>query len=72
MDGYELAGQIAAAAAGRRPLLVAVTGYGQVSDREKSLAAGFDVYADASHTIIAACPRLTPPSFDGTARLVHN
>jgi PAS domain S-box-containing protein len=45
MDGYELAGQIAAAAAGRpRPLLVAVTGYGQVSDREKSLAAGFDAH----------------------------
>jgi signal transduction histidine kinase/DNA-binding response OmpR family regulator len=45
MDGYELAGQIAAAAVGRRkPLLVAVTGYGQVSDREKSLAAGFDAH----------------------------
>ncbi|HEY7171090.1 MAG TPA: ATP-binding protein [Vicinamibacterales bacterium] len=44
MDGYELAGQIAAAAAGPRPLLIAVTGYGQVSDREKSLAAGFDAH----------------------------
>jgi signal transduction histidine kinase/DNA-binding response OmpR family regulator len=45
MDGYELAGQIAAAAVGRRrPLLVAVTGYGQPSDREKSLAAGFDAH----------------------------
>jgi PAS domain S-box-containing protein len=44
MDGYELAGQIAATAAGPRPLLIAVTGYGQVSDREKSLAAGFDAH----------------------------
>jgi len=45
MDGYELARQIVAAAIeGRRPLLVAVTGYGQVSDRERSLAAGFDAH----------------------------
>ena len=45
MDGYELARQIADAAVDhRRPILVAVTGYGQVSDREKSQAAGFDAH----------------------------
>jgi PAS domain S-box-containing protein len=45
MDGYELAEQIVAPAAGRRrPVLVAVTGYGQVSDRERSRAAGFDAH----------------------------
>ncbi len=45
MDGYEVARQIANAAVDhRRPILVAVTGYGQVSDREKSQAAGFDAH----------------------------
>jgi PAS domain S-box-containing protein len=45
MDGYELARQIVAAdLGGGRPVLVAVTGYGQVSDRERSLAAGFDAH----------------------------
>src|SRR5262249_37197933 len=45
MDGYELARQIVAAdVEGRRPVLVAVTGYGQASDRERSLAAGFDAH----------------------------
>ncbi len=45
MDGYEVARQIANAAVDhRRPILVAVTGYGQVSDRAKSQAAGFDAH----------------------------
>jgi signal transduction histidine kinase len=44
MDGYELAQQLVASAAGKRPLLVAVTGYGQVSDRERTNAAGFDAH----------------------------
>jgi len=45
MDGYELAAQlVAASAGGRRPVLVAVTGYGQDSDRERSRAAGFDAH----------------------------
>jgi CheY-like chemotaxis protein len=45
MDGYELAGQIVAPGVGRRrPVLVAVTGYGQVSDLERSRAAGFDAH----------------------------
>jgi signal transduction histidine kinase len=45
MDGYELAGRILAQNHGRRqPVLVAVTGYGQVSDQEKTRAAGFDAH----------------------------
>jgi CheY-like chemotaxis protein len=41
MDGYELAQQLGADAGDRRPLLVAVTGYGQASDRDRTTAAGF-------------------------------
>ena len=44
MDGYELCGQLIAAADGFRPVLMAVTGYGQPTDREKSEAAGFDAH----------------------------
>ncbi|HYM23388.1 MAG TPA: ATP-binding protein [Vicinamibacterales bacterium] len=44
MDGYELAEQLAAATSAQRPVLVAVTGYGQVSDRERTAAAGFDAH----------------------------
>jgi CheY-like chemotaxis protein len=39
-DGYEVARTIRAS--GTRPYLVALTGYGQRSDRERALAAGFD------------------------------
>jgi len=42
MDGYEVAARIIADSRGRRPpVLVAVTGYGQVSDQEKTREAGF-------------------------------
>jgi CheY-like chemotaxis protein len=41
MDGYELARQVRAAI-GSGPLLVAVTGYSQPTDRDAALAAGFD------------------------------
>lgn len=42
MDGYELATRLKELANGRRACLIAVTGYGQPSDRERSHAAGFD------------------------------
>jgi signal transduction histidine kinase/ActR/RegA family two-component response regulator len=42
MDGYELARQFRSMDITAVTRLVAVTGYGQVSDREKSRAAGFD------------------------------
>jgi CheY-like chemotaxis protein len=45
MDGYELARRIRAEIDGkRRPLLVAVTGYGTPEDRRRTAAAGFDVH----------------------------
>lgn len=44
MDGYEVAQRLREAGAGRRLYLVAVTGYGQESDRERSRAAGFDLH----------------------------
>ncbi len=42
MTGYELAKQLRVNYADRPLTLVAMTGYGQASDREKALAAGFD------------------------------
>jgi len=44
IDGHELARRIRALAGTPRPLLVAVTGYGQSHDRSAALAAGFDHY----------------------------
>ena len=42
MDGYEVARKLRALDNGYRPLLVAISGYGQPSDRERALEAGFD------------------------------
>ena len=42
VDGYELARRLRAQATGRRPCLVAVTGYSQEQDRERARQAGFD------------------------------
>ncbi len=42
MDGFELARRLRIARGDRPLLLVAVTGYGQDADRERSAAAGFD------------------------------
>jgi len=44
MDGHTLARHIRARAAQPPPRLIALTGYGQPSDREKSFAAGIDVH----------------------------
>ena len=45
MDGYEVARRIRATNGWpSRPLLIAVTGYGQDSDRERAIAAGFDLH----------------------------
>jgi DNA-binding response OmpR family regulator len=41
MDGYELAQRVRARY-GRRIVLIALTGWGQVDDRRRSLDAGFD------------------------------
>jgi PAS domain S-box-containing protein len=44
MDGYALAGHVRKALHPRRVRLVAVTGYGQSSDRDRAFAAGFDAH----------------------------
>jgi CheY-like chemotaxis protein len=42
MDGYELARQVVSALGAHRPLLVALSGFGQRRDRERASRAGFD------------------------------
>ena len=42
MNGYELAERLQNGSTHERPLLVAMTGYGQEEDRRRSRAAGFD------------------------------
>jgi CheY-like chemotaxis protein len=42
VDGYELVRQLRTAGETREAYIVAVTGYGQPRDRERSAAAGFD------------------------------
>ena len=44
IDGFELMTRLRAAPSTLRPLTVALSGYGQPSDRERALAAGFDRY----------------------------
>ncbi|HZS69814.1 MAG TPA: ATP-binding protein, partial [Burkholderiales bacterium] len=44
MDGYELARRIRADVHEKRPLLVAITGYGLPEDRNRSREAGFDMH----------------------------
>ena len=41
MDGYELAGRVRAQLGKAAPALIALTGYGQESDRERAREAGF-------------------------------
>jgi PAS domain S-box-containing protein len=44
MDGYEVARRLSALQEGRRPRIVAVTGWGQESDRRQASEAGFDMH----------------------------
>ena len=44
VDGYEVARRIRAEKKEHRPALIAVTGYGRDSDRERALQAGFDAH----------------------------
>jgi CheY-like chemotaxis protein len=44
LDGYEVARALRRSEYGRCPLLVAVTGYSQPSDRRRAFAAGFDAH----------------------------
>jgi len=44
MDGYEVARRIRASPGVRRPVLIAITGYGAPEDRQRALEAGFDAH----------------------------
>jgi CheY-like chemotaxis protein len=44
LDGYDLARRLRDELGPRTPRLIAVTGYGRDSDRERSRIAGFDVH----------------------------
>jgi two-component system, OmpR family, response regulator len=44
MDGYDLAKRLRLRAASKRPLLVAVTGYGKDEDKARAAAAGIDLH----------------------------
>ena len=44
MDGYELGRRLRELGVGKSPHLIAVTGYGHTSDRERSRDAGFDLH----------------------------
>jgi CheY-like chemotaxis protein len=62
MDGYELAARIQEHPGGKPPYLVALTGYGQANDRERSRTAGFNGHlvkpVDPAHLlrVIAGAP----------------
>jgi CheY-like chemotaxis protein len=44
MDGYDLAREIRRQIPANQLYLVALTGFGQQADRERALAAGFDIH----------------------------
>lgn len=44
LDGYEVARRLRATPEGKRMVLVAITGYGQPTDRQRALENGFDAH----------------------------
>jgi CheY-like chemotaxis protein len=44
MNGYDVCRQIRSSSWGKRPVLIALTGWGQEEDRRKSQEAGFDAH----------------------------
>ena len=44
VDGYEVCRRIRALSVGHLPFIVALTGWGQVHDRERALNGGFDAH----------------------------
>lgn len=71
VDGLQVAEGIRAAPGGDRMILVALTGYGQESDRRRTLAAGFDLHlvkpldpARLRDLLAAASDALADPSSD--------
>ena len=73
LDGYEVARRIRALPQGEKYLIVAVTGYGEERDRERSAQAGFDAHLvkpvdfDQLLAIIHAMSRAAEPAAAGSA-----
>jgi PAS domain S-box-containing protein len=73
MDGYELARRLRADPGWRTIRLIAVTGYGQPSDRAQTEAAGFEAHLvkpvdpDILETVMAHRPRVTGGAQDAHA-----
>jgi signal transduction histidine kinase/ActR/RegA family two-component response regulator len=61
LNGYEVAQRIRASNGGRRPYLVAVTGYGMPEDRQRALEAGFDAHVTKPVEIDALGELLAAP-----------
>jgi len=59
MDGYELAIRLRSGAIGHETRLIAVTGYGQDSDRRRSREAGFDAHVVKPLTLDALTHAMT-------------
>jgi CheY-like chemotaxis protein len=55
MDGYEVAREVRLSPVGKTALLIAVTGYGQAADRQRSKEAGFDAHLvkPVSHSLLS-------------------
>lgn len=66
IDGYELARRIIAIAGPRKPLLIALTGYSQPSDKESARLAGFDHHLSKPLDLAQLHPLLTGAGY--TAR----
>ncbi|TFV93919.1 response regulator, partial [Oxalobacteraceae bacterium OM1] len=63
MSGLELAARLRAAHAGRRLMLIALTGYGRQDDKDSALGAGFDLHLTkpvSFEALDAAIARFTP------------
>jgi CheY-like chemotaxis protein len=61
MNGYDLARSIRALPGGDAIKLVAVTGWGQQSDKDRALAAGFDHHLTKPIDFDALCGILARP-----------
>jgi signal transduction histidine kinase/ActR/RegA family two-component response regulator len=65
MDGYQLAREIRLRLGNATPYLIAYSGYGQLDDRKRSRAAGFDshlVKPAQAHELLAAVDRRNAPA----------
>jgi PAS domain S-box-containing protein len=60
IDGYEACRQLRATSVGARAFIVAITGWGQMHDRERAVAAGFDAHLTKPADPRALAALLTP------------